>query len=235
MDPRRAELLQRQIDEANGGKPDDFESWRKRTQATLETTLGAEHPVTKRFDGVRYGLTGSSASTPVSAFAEARERGVQTAITILESAMHDSESEEHSIDGFHPWVSAAATQTWDDGHHREALAEAANAVELRIKTKLGVDLTGYPLVTEAFNPNEPEPGRSRLRFPRLESDTDAGIYAHQGAMHFAQGCILRIRSLIHHQHGDLGEQEAFECLASLSLLARWADEAMVVSGTRPQD
>lgn len=49
-------------------------------------------------------------------------------------------------------------------------------------------------------------------------------------MHYGRGCMMRIRNLVEHHHDELPEQEALECLASLSLLARWIDEAVVVEG-----
>lgn len=60
--------------------------------------------------------------------------------------------------------------------------------------------------------------------------TKAWTNAHEGAMHYGRGCMMRIRNLVEHHHDELPEQEALECLASLSLLARWIDEAVVVEG-----
>jgi hypothetical protein len=85
-------------------------------------------------------------------------------------------------------------------------------------------------VTEAFNPNPPKPGHRRLRFAEFEEGTQAWTDAHQGAMHFAQGCMLRIRNILEHHHGEVDQRVALECLAALSLLARWTDEAAVVGG-----
>jgi hypothetical protein len=46
-------------------------------------------------------------------------------------------------------------------------------------------------------------------------------------MFFAQGCMMRIRNLFEHHDDEPSEQVALECLAALSLLARWIDEAEV--------
>ena len=97
-----------------------------------------------------------------------------------------------------------------------------------MKAKLGrQELTGVPLVTATFNSAEPRPGEPRLRFNQFEPDTRGWTNAHQGAMHIAQGCMMRIRNLYEHHDEEGHRQEALECLGSLSLLARWIDEADV--------
>jgi hypothetical protein len=102
-----------------------------------------------------------------------------------------------------------------------------------MKAKLGLDLTGTRLMTEAFNPAPPKVGQRRLRFADLQDGTAIWTDAHQGAMHFGQGCMLRIRNVLEHHDAEIDEQVALECLGALSLLARWADEAVVVeSGTQ---
>lgn len=81
----------------------------------------------------------------------------------------------------------AVTGLWDDGHHRQAVDEASRAIELRLKAKLGTDLSGTPLIAEAFNPASPKEGQKRLRFVEFEEGTRAWTDAHQGAMNFGQG------------------------------------------------
>jgi hypothetical protein len=48
---------------------------------------------------------------------------------------------------------------------------------------------------------------------------------HRGVRSFAEGCYVAIRNPISHTEGDLGEDEALEQLAALSVLARWVDSA----------
>lgn len=57
----------------------------------------------------------------------------------------------------------------------------------------------------------------------------SGFDAHEGAMAFARGCMMRIRNLIDHDDG-WDEREALESLAALSLLARWTESATVIEG-----
>ncbi len=229
---KRIELLRAQIDEANAGRPSDFKAWRERTRAALRVAVGENHPALERFDGIRYGLMMWSGSTPQSAWDGAQEAGVRSAIAILEGAIHELESVEPAgppagTDGLHPWVLAAIAGLWDDGHHRNAVDEAARAIELRLRKKIGGDGSGTDLVTRAFNPQPPTVQQPRLRFREYEAGTRSWTNAHQGAMHFGQGCMMRIRNLIEHSDDPISPQYARECLFALSLLARWIDEAEV--------
>lgn len=127
----------------------------------------------------------------------------------------------------HPWVSAVA-DLWHGGHHRQAVDEASRAIEIRLQNKLGrKDLTGTDLVTQAFRSDPPREGEARLRFPEFEPGTLAWKDAHEGAMNFARGCMMRIRNLLEHHDDEPTEQVALEYLAALSLLARWIAEADV--------
>jgi uncharacterized protein (TIGR02391 family) len=231
---RRIELLQAQIDEAAGGSPHDFDGWRERTRGILRAVVGQEHPAIERFNRIRYGLSVWSEATPRSAWSEAQEAGVRRGIAILEGVIHElrsaaPEGPELRPTGLHPWVSGAVAGLWDDGHHRQAVEEACRAVEVRLRSKLGVDVSGTALVTEAFNPSDPKPGHPRLRFREFEEGTQAWTDAHRGAMNFAQGCVMRIRNLVAHVELELDEQPALEALAAMSLLARWIEEGDVES------
>lgn len=141
--------------------------------------------------------------------------------------------------GMHPWVWNAAVDLWDGDHHRQAVSAAAAALEQQTQLKLGRgDLSGADLYTEAFKVDKPGtvPSGGRLRFAHLPELSSAGgrnqtwTSAHEGAMHFGRGCAQGIRNLSVHGTEELGEQEALEHLASLSVLARWIDDAVVHYG-----
>ena len=198
--------------------------------------MGAEHHAVSALDDVSYSLPLWTDSTPDSAFERAREGGVRAAIAILEGAIHEIElstptGPEISCDALHPWIVGAVAGLWDNGHYREAVDAATHAIEVRIKTTIGSHQTGTPLVTDAFNPAPPRAGEKRLRFPQYKEGTPAWTNAHEGAMAFARGCMMRIRNLIEHEEGSWEHQEALEALAALSLLARWVESATVVEGT----
>ena len=232
---RRVGALRNQIEEANAGGPADFEGWKRRTQATLRTTMGATHPTVEAFNAVSYGLMVATSDTPQSAWDRAQERGVRRGISILEGAIHEIELSEPvepelRIGGLHPWIAGAVSGLWDHGHHRQAVDEAAHAIEVRLKALIGSHQTATPLVTDAFNPDPPKVGSKRLRFVGYQEGTPEWSNAHEGAMHYARGCMMRIRNLAEHEDAELSEQEALEALAALSLLARWIAGAIVVEG-----
>lgn len=236
VDRRRGiDALRRQIEEAQGGKPSDFEAWKQRTHATMRAVMGVDHAAVVALDKVRYGLMVASASTPESAWDRAREDGVRSAVAVLEGAIHELElraevgPELTSPGSLHPWIAGAVAGLWDSGHHRQAVDEATRAIEVRLKAMTGSHQTGTPLVTDAFNPAPPKAGEKRLRFPQFEEGTPAWTNAQDGAMAFARGCMMRIRNLLEHE--DVwDEREALESLAALSLLARWTESATVIEG-----
>lgn len=232
---RGIEALRHQIEEARNGQPADFKAWKERTHATVRAVMGTNHATVKALDDVRYGLMMVTSSTPQSEYDRARERGVQSAVAVLEGAIHELELEVEvgpELAGpasLHPWVAGAVAGLWDGGHHRQAVDEATRAIEVRLKAMTGSHLTGTPLVTEAFNPAPPKPGDKRLRFPQFVEGTPAWKDAHEGAMAFARGCMMRIRNLVEHEE-TWDAREALESLAALSLLARWTESATVIEG-----
>ena len=143
-----------------------------------------------------------------------------------------------AAEGLHPWVWLAAVNLWDDGHYKHAVNGAAARVEEQTQLKLDrEDLSGTKLYTEAFR-LETKPGERRLRFTHLTELTTSGKQtqtwksAHQGAMHFGQGCAEGIRNMNAHGTRELPEKEALEYLAALSVLARWVETAQAVNGNR---
>jgi hypothetical protein len=132
----------------------------------------------------------------------------------------------------HPWFAAEAAELWAAGNHRHAVEEAARAVEIRLRDKIGWDGngTGSKLVEAAFGAAAPKSGERRLRFAGYQTDSDAWRDAHLGAMAFGRGCFMRLRNLHTHGQVDAEPEEFLEALAAFSLLARWVDSANVVEG-----
>jgi hypothetical protein len=135
----------------------------------------------------------------------------------------------------HPWVWHAAVDLWDDGHFSNAVVAASSAIfDGHLPAKVGIRTAkgARDLVTKAFSPNAPTPTEPRLRFPDLTEGTAEWTNAHEGAMDFGQGCAQGIRNVT--THGSTpSEQVALEALVALSLLARWIDEAIVVTAPSP--
>ena len=95
-------------------------------------------------------------------------------------------------------------------------------------------LDGTKLYAEMFSVKDPTSSTPRLRFQQYDREKEEATWksAHEGAKFFGMGCAMRIRNLIAHPNvgeGGMDEQEALERLAALSLLARWVEEAEVVT------
>lgn len=125
----------------------------------------------------------------------------------------------------HPWVWEGARSLWQSGHYREAVRAACAKINAETQNKLGRrDISETDLFNQAFSIDPPQPGKSRLRvMPNDDSPTFTSI--HRGVRSFAEGCYAAIRNPISHTQGDLGEDEALEQIAALSVLARWVDDA----------
>ena len=130
--------------------------------------------------------------------------------------------------GLHERVWQAARPQWELGHYNDAVLEAAKAVNLMLQQKTGrTDISDKALVTEVFSPDPPKPGRPRMRLDDLPDD-QTRTSMNEGVASFARGCVQAIRNPLGHLPADehpLSQQEAFEQLAALSLLARWIDRA----------
>lgn len=132
------------------------------------------------------------------------------------------------VRSMHPLVWGAAGRLWRDGHFRQAVAAAAEALVAQLKVTTGRnDIAETALWQEAFSDREPAPGNPRLRWPGRPDDRDVKTM-NSGLRLFAPGTQLTIRNTAAHGTGELSEQEALERLATLSLLARWVDECEVV-------
>ncbi len=130
----------------------------------------------------------------------------------------------------HPLIWKAAEAQWSTGHRHEAVLAAAKAVNSHLQTKVNRrDVSEVDLVRQAFSDKDPEPGKARLRFTHI-ADEQTRSSMRQGAMDFGAGCFAAIRNPVGHRPNEeieLTEQSSLERLASLSLLARWIDEADV--------
>jgi len=216
-----------------GGEPGDFERWKALSRAALRLALGRDDETVGRFEAIRYRRAGLRGSPPQHVLDEERAVGVREGIALLEGALLEVEAHAAvgpaiDVGGLHPWFAGTAAALWDSGAHRTAVQEAARTVELQLRAKLGVSEGRLSqLATDAFNP---KPGPVRLRFTEFEDGSESWTNAHQGAMHFGQGCAMRIRNLLTHGR-EPDEPEALESLAALSLLARWIDDAVVVRET----
>jgi uncharacterized protein (TIGR02391 family) len=137
-----------------------------------------------------------------------------------------------SAASLHPLIWKAAAAQWSTGHRHEAVLAAAKAVNSYLQAKLDRrDISEKDLVRQAFSEKPAEPGCARLRFDDIE-DEQTRESMRQGVSDFGAGCFAAIRNPIGHRPNEeieLDDQTALERLASLSLFARWVDQANVDS------
>ncbi|WP_083649872.1 TIR domain-containing protein [Amycolatopsis sp. CB00013] len=88
---RKIELIEKQIEDAKDGRPEDFRLWREKTEVVLRNALGDAHPNYKRFLKVKYTPSVWTDASPQSYFDDVRERGVRNAVAILQAALLDVE------------------------------------------------------------------------------------------------------------------------------------------------
>jgi len=132
-------------------------------------------------------------------------------------------------DRFHPWVWESGQTFWASSHYRAAVEAAAKAINAHTQTKVGRrDISDNDLMNQVFT-EKPRAGQKYLRIPG--DPNDVMIRNRNRALRpFAEGCFAGIRNLAAHEHqDDWDEQPALECLAALSILARWIDECDVVT------
>lgn len=128
----------------------------------------------------------------------------------------------------HPLVWAAAQRLWNDGHLRQAVAAAAEAVTGQMKqlTERN-DAVDTSLWQQAFSKDPAAPGKSRLRWPGDPSDQDVKTM-NEGLRLFSAGANMVIRNPATHVHSEPTEQDALERLATMSVLAHLVDRCELV-------
>lgn len=130
----------------------------------------------------------------------------------------------------HPWAWENGRSYWNTGHYHQAVMQAAIRVNAETQAKLSrMDVSETALFNEAFSLNERKDGAARLR---LMEDDGGKTYEnlHRGARAFAEGLYAAIRNPGMHVPHDGGEEQlALEQLAAFSLLARWVDQADVIT------
>jgi len=128
-----------------------------------------------------------------------------------------------------PLVYEAAIKHWKHGHYRIAVGEAATNVDRFTQRRLQrFDVSGAPLMGEAFSAAPPQPGKPRLRWPGDQAD-DTVRSQQTGALNYAKACFMAMRNPAHHQKGDWNPLTAFHHVVSLSQVALWVRNWNLVS------
>lgn len=130
---------------------------------------------------------------------------------------------EIGAEAMHPVV-WGAKRLWSDGHFRQAVAGAAEAVVGLLKNRVQRnDVAETTLWQDTFSGSPPASGHPRLRWPGNPDDRNVRTMI-DGLKFYAAGVQMTIRNTATHLADDLSAQDAVERLAALSLLARWVDE-----------
>jgi hypothetical protein len=128
----------------------------------------------------------------------------------------------------HPVIWAAAAPLWTTHRYRVAVREAAEALTVHWKAKLGRhDVDDTVFWQQTLAQDAPVPGRPRLAWPGEPSDKT--VKSMRGGLGpLATGLNLTVRNVTTHTQAELSEQEAVERLGAYSYFARLLDECQVV-------
>ena len=122
------------------------------------------------------------------------------------------------IEGLHPAVIAAASDLFTDGHYSQAIFEAFKALEIRVRTQSGLDLSGRDLMNRAFAASGP----INIAAEQGQSGTDE----QEGFRFIFMGVIQGIRNAKGHELVKQSDaQRTLEYLAIASVLFRRLDDA----------
>jgi hypothetical protein len=129
----------------------------------------------------------------------------------------------------HPLVWTAAARLWDDGHHREAVQTAAQALEGLLQGVLGKPDVGGTDLALGFSTKPPDAKWPRLRIPGLDQASRTWTTAHEGAGYLVRSAFQYVRNLSSHPGAPpLTDEEALEQLAVLSMAARLVERCELV-------
>lgn len=118
-------------------------------------------------------------------------------------------------------VHDALAQNWRHGQYRQAVENAAGKLNKFTQDRLDRrDISDSALMSEAFLPEPPKPGKARLRCPGDPEDETVRAM-QKGAQLFAMGAMMAIRNPAVHWTRNGNPASAAEQLAALSIIARW--------------
>ena len=126
----------------------------------------------------------------------------------------------------HPWVWDGARPLWAGGFFNAAIWQALIRLNAEVQNKIGRrDVGEADAFAQAFSLEDPQPGKPRLR---LGTDDGGKTWGNRqrGAIALAQAIYAGVRNPLDHEPlEEPSHQEAMETLATISLLARWTDNA----------
>ena len=165
------------------------------------------------------------------------EEGIRATAAMLEGLISRLEEKKADLQGdatqrirsafegldLHPRIASVAVELYRDGHYRNAVLDAAIALENLVKERSRrPDLGGNKLMTTVFSKNNPI-----LTFNDLKDQTD--LDEQEGMMHLYVGAALALRNPRAHSLLIDSPELALEYIAFLSLLAKRVDQARRLS------
>lgn len=133
----------------------------------------------------------------------------------------------------HPLIWDAAAPLWTMHQLRRAVQAGADALMDQI-AEFGQrrDMQEKSRWEQLFSTNPPEVGRPRLRWPGDPNDLTVKS-VQQGLIQLGAGLQMVVRNPATHARERLTEQEAFEQLAALSMMARFMDACELLEAPPP--
>ena len=186
---------------------------------------------------VRYAVQGAGVVDPIAAWATVTQpkpvlepanilSACGQALGRLESKIAEAEAAAvPAIDAeqMHPLVWGAARAMWRDGHYRQAVVGAAEALVSQLKARTGRNnVAETSLWQQTFSAQPPTAEQPRLRWPG-PSDDRTTKSMNEGLRLLTSAVQLTIRNPATHSSDQLTLIEASERLAVLSLMARWVE------------
>lgn len=138
----------------------------------------------------------------------------------------------------HPLIWSAAAAHWTTHQYRVAVREAAEALTVDWKAKLGrTDVDDTTFWQQTLSVGEASAERPKLVWPG--DPTDKTVKSMRGGLeplakaltNLATGLNLTVRNVTTHTRQELSEQHALERLAAYSYLARMLDTCEIDRGT----
>ncbi|MGF1617584.1 MAG: TIGR02391 family protein [Acidimicrobiia bacterium] len=135
------------------------------------------------------------------------------------SAVRTAAVRRIGLEGLHPEVIRVANDMFTDGHYSQSIFEALKALERRVRTQSGLDLSGRDLMAQAFSSN---PALIDMAVEQGQSGRDE----QEGFRFIFMGVIQGIRNPKGHELVEQDDpQRALEYLALVSVLFRRLDDA----------
>lgn len=154
-------------------------------------------------------------------------RGRLRTMLVEAEASAESEVPAFAPSQMHPTIWAAAANHWTTHQYRVAVREAAEALTVDWKARLGRnDVDDTVFWQQSLAVGEPAEGAPKVLWPGDAADKT--VKSMRGGLNqLATGLNLTVRNVATHTRTELTEQQAMERLAAYSFLARLLDQCEI--------